>query len=508
VTKPTTEAMTASATPEGGPPITAGGSTATTGSGSRALRNTLGILVARVAGRMLALITVVLIGNALGDVGFGEMQTALTYSLLISTIADLGFSTLYVREGARRPEMIGRFLNNMLSVRVPLLVVAVLGLTGGLWLIGLRSLIIPTAALLVVSGYQLMLRNTLYALQRLGYEIAEIVPEALLLLAVVVVGARQHHGAGFFLWAYTLSYVAAAVYFAAVLVTLGVWRPRWTFEVELLRPWFRAALPLAITYVFTTVYWKVDVPILQRYTGYEQVGWYSLAYKPFESLLFVPMTLRTVIFPVLALYHQSAPDRFRLGTEKFFKALLALGLPMSIGIVLLASQYNDILHLFPQSAASLQILGIAVVFLFVDNTFAASLLAMDRQGLFAWIAMGGLVANVLLNAILIPVFEGMHPGSGYLVASWNVVATEVALVVAGWFTLHRLGIVIPVHRIAWRIVLASALMGGFIITIHPLGRVRVLAVTLAAGLAYGAVLWLLRTADDEDRALLRRALRR
>jgi len=506
VAKITTEAMTASETPESGPGISAGAITA--GSGSRALRNTLGILVARVVGRLLALVTVVLIGNTLGDAGFGEMQTALTYSLLISTIADLGFSTLYVREGARRPEMISRFLNNMLSLRVPLLVVAVLGLTGSLWLVGLRSLIIPTAALLVISGYQLMLRNTLYALQRLGFEIAEIVPEAILLLTIVVVGVMQHRGAGFFLWAYTLSYVAAAGYFAAVLVVMGVWRPRWQFELALIRPWLRAALPLAITYVFTTIYWKVDIPILQGYTSYQQVGWYSLAYKPFESLLFVPMTLRTVIFPVLSIYHQRSPDRLRVATNKFFKALLALGLPISVGVVLLASQFNDILHLFPESAAALQILGFAVAFLFVDNTFAVTLLAMDRQGLFAWIAMGGLAVNIVLNVVLIPIFEASHPGSGYLVASWNVVGTELALVVAGWFALHRLGLSIPVPRIAWRLVVAAAVMGGFIVAMHPLGRVRVLAVSLAAAAVYGTALWLLRTADDEDRALLRRALRR
>jgi O-antigen/teichoic acid export membrane protein len=480
----------------------------TAGSGARALRNSALILVARIVGRLLALVTVVLIGNGLGDSGFGAMQTALTYSLIISTVADLGFSTLYVREGARSPTQVGRFLNNMLSVRVPLLVVAVLVLCGALWLIGLTSLIVPTAALMVISGYQLMLRNTLYALQRLGFEILEIVPEALLLLAIVVIGYAGHHGAGFYLWAYTLSYVAAAIYFAIVLIAIGVWRPAWKMEMELLKPWLRSSLPLAITYIFTTVYWKVDVPILQRYTDFQQVGWYTLAYKPFESLLFVPMTLRTVVFPVLSVYHTHRPDRLGIATEKFFKALLALGLPMTVGIVLLAQQYNDLLHLFPQSAAALQILGFAVVFLFVDNTFAAALLATDRQGLFAWIAVSGLIVNVVLNTVLIPVFEGMHPGSGYLVASWNVVGTEVCLVIAGWVSLRRVGIPIAVHRVGWRVVVAAAVMGAAIWLVNPHGAVAVIGTTLAAGALYLGLLWLIGGADDEEKLLLRRALRR
>ena len=474
---------------------------ASAGAGSRALRNSAFITVARIIGRLLALVTVVTIGNVLGDTAFGEMQTAITYSLIISVVADLGFSTLYVREGARRPDQISRFLNNMLSVRIPLLVAAALLLAAGLWLIGLRYLFIPTIALLVISGYQLMLRNTLYALQRLTPEIIEIAPEAILLLGIVIIGAFQHRGAGFFIWAYTLSYVAAAIYFAIVLIKFGIWKPRWQFELSLITPWLGSALPLAITYIFTTVYWKVDVPILQHFRPYSEVGWYTLAYKPFESLLFLPMTLRTVIFPVLSVYHSEKSNRLGLGTEKFFKALLALGLPITVGIALLANQYTDLLHLFPQCAPALQILGIAVVFLFVDNTFAATLLAMDRQKVFAWIAISGLVINVVLNLFLIPAY-------GYIGASWAVVLTEIGLVVVGWATLWRLGIAIPVPKLAWRIVISAAVMGGVVWLLQPHGAVMTVGVTVIAGLVYLALLWLLGGADEEDRALVRRALHR
>ena len=474
---------------------------ATAGSGARALRNSGLILVARVFGRLLALFTVIIIINVLPDAAFGEMQTAITYSLLVSVVADLGFSTLYVREGARQPGEISRYLNNMLSVRVPLVVGAIMLLTAGLWLIGLHSLLLPTIALLVSSGYQLMLRNTLYALQRLGYEIAEIVPEAVLLLAIVVIGATQHRGAGFFIWAYVFSYVAASIYFAVVLIRLGIWRPRWQFEAALIVPWLKMSLPLAITYIFTTIYWKIDVPILQHFRSYSEVGWYTAAYKPFESLLFLPMTLRTVIFPLLSIYHRQDKHRLKLGTEKFFKALLALGMPITVGIVLLAGQYNSLLHLYPQSAASLQILGAAVVFLFIDNTFAATLLAMDKQKTFAWIAISGLLVNLALNLVVIPKY-------GYIGASWAVVVTEVALVIIGWSTLRHLGIAIPVHRLFWRVAIAAFAMGGVIVLLHPLGALPVVAVTLIAGLIYLGLLWILGAADEEDRALIRRAIGR
>ena len=482
------------------------------GSALRGVRNSAMVLTARLASRLVALGAVIVVMHSLGSNGFGEMQTAITYSALIAVIADLGFGTLFLREGARRPQLIGRYLDNMLSVRIPLMVLAILVLTGALWLIGLRSLVVASAALLIISGYQQLLRTPLYALQRLRFEIIEIVPESLLLLGLVILGAAGHQGPGYFIWAYTLSYVAACIYFSIVLIRTGIWKPQWRFELVLIRPWLAMSLPLAITYVFTSVYWKIDVPILQAFTGgarnFLQVGWYQSAYKPFEALLVVPLTLRTVVFPVLSVYHREAPERLQEASRKFFKALVVLGLPMSLGVILLADQYTNLLSLYPQAAPSLRLLGVTIVFMFADNCFATTLLAMDRQRTYAWIAGSGMVINIALNSITIPIAEHLHPGSGYLVTSGNTALTETGIVLIGWLTVRHLGVRIPVGRLTWRIGIAGAIMGAFLLLVHPEGRIATVGMTFAAGLVYLGAAWVLRVADPPERQLIRRAMRR
>ena len=491
------------------------------GSGLRGVRNSVMMLVAQLASRLLALGTVIVILHSLGAGDFGQMQTAITYGAIVSVVADLGLSTLYLREGARRPQLVGRYLDNMLSLRIPLLCLAILVLTGALWLLGLHSLIVASAALMVGSGLQLLLRNTFYALQRVKWVVAEILPEALLLLGLVVLGAVRNLGTGYFIWAYTFSYVGAAAYFATVLLLTGVWRPHWRFEMGLIRPWMVMTLPLAISYVFTTVYWQIDVPILQHFgpstptacptltsLSYCEVGWYQAAYKPFQALLVIPFALRTVIFPLLAVYHREAPERLVIAVRKFFKALVALGLPASIGVIVLADQYTSLFSLYPQAAPSLRLLGVTIVFMFADNANATALLAMDRQRTYAWIVGVGMVINGVSNAVLIPVFERLHPGSGYLVTSADTALTEVGLVVIGLLVLRRLGVGIPVLRLSWRIVPAALLMGGFLLLVHPEGRVATVAFTLVGGALYLAALWLFRAADPDERSLIRRALQR
>ena len=474
---------------------------ATAHAGKRALQNTLLILVARVISRVIALVTVVLISHVLGDTRFGQMQTAVTYGALASIVADFGFATLYVREGARSPDTISRLLGFAMSMRVFLTALAAPLLLAGLWFAGVQSLWLPSFAIILIGGYLMLLRSTLYALQRLNFEIAEIVPESLLLLGLVVLGARLGADTAYFLWAYAASYAAALVYFLVVVLRTGLARPRWTLDMSMVTPWLTVGVPLAITYLFTTVYFKVDVPILQHFRSYAEVGWYTLAYKPFEALLFIPVTLRSVIFPVLSLYKRAAPERVLPAAERFFKALALIGWPITVGVFLLTPQFNDLLQLYPQSEVALHILAIGIFFAFIDNTFAATFNAIDRQKTFAYIALSGLGINVLLNIFLIPAF-------GYVGASWSTVLTEVALVLIGWVVLRAQFGALRVIRTTWRIYPAGAVMGVFVWLVHPQGRIALLLVTAAAAIIYGVCIVLFRALDHDEWEALRAVARR
>jgi O-antigen/teichoic acid export membrane protein len=260
------------------------------------------------------------------------------------------------------------------------------------------------------------------------------------------------------------------------------------------------AVPLGITFIITTVYFKADVPILQRFRGNTEVGYYTFAYKPFESLLFIPFALRSVVFPVLSVYHRRSPERVLPVAEKFFKALVILGWPITVGVFLLASQFNSLLELYPQSEPALQILALAIVFMFADNTFAATLNAIDKQNVFAFVAMVGLVINVGVNLIVIPRY-------GYLGASWAVVVTEAALVVVGWFVLRAQLGTIQVVRTSWKALVAGLVMGAFIYVANPhQSRALLFVVVVASALIYGAVLLVLRVADSEEINVIRNAL--
>src|SRR3979411_3080493 len=113
--------------------------------------------------------------------------------------------------------------------------------------------------------------------------------------------------------------------------------------------------------------------------------------------------------------------------NRFFKALLLVGWPMSLGIFVLAHPLNHALFgdKYELAEPALRILALSLGFAFVNNAFIGALSASDRQSSFTWAAGWSLVANLALNLALIPTF-------GYVGASWATVMTQIFLAKAGW----------------------------------------------------------------------------
>ncbi|MGH7775824.1 MAG: flippase [Candidatus Dormibacterales bacterium] len=464
--------------------------------GSRAVLNTVVLMAAKVVSRLAALVLVIVLANHLHPAGYGRYTTLVAYSALVSVAADLGLNTLYTREAARAPADVGRFLGTLAGGKLVLGAASAAILAAALESVGLGGLALPGAALLLTTTYANLFRNTFYALGRLEFEAVAIAAETVIQAALIVLGAHRGAGVAWFVWAYAASYGFTVLYCLFVIAAFRMGRPRLGFEARLFGGWVRTALPFAIGIFLTNLYFKADVPILQHFRPFREVGWYEFAYKPFEALQFVPLAVQSVVYPVLAVYHASQPGRVQAAYERFFKVLVLLGIPVAVGTFVLVAPIGRAFHLYPQSEPALRILAAAIPFLFVNSAFTAMLFAVDRQDLFAWTTAIAVVVNVGLNVALIPAF-------GYLAAAATTVVTEAAFSAGAWWFVrrrHRL----PWLRLSWRILLAGVVMAA---VLYPLRR-HSLAVTVPAGaVVYLAALWTLRAVDREEVAMLRRSLR-
>jgi O-antigen/teichoic acid export membrane protein len=472
---------------------------ASTGLGSRALRNTVIVLTAKVVARLIALVTVLYIIHYLPADRYGSFVTLVNYTAIVSVLLDLGFNTLFVREGARHHYEIQRYLRNVMSLRLLMSVISFVLLAGLLALNHLGYLLLPGFVLMVLTSYSTLLRNGLYATQQLGYEAVAVGLESLVLLALVIIGVKSHQGVGYFVWAYAGQYAFSCAYFSIVLAAKRIAVIGWRFEIPLLREWFWKGLPFALTFVLTILYFRIDQPLVYALQSPTQAGWYGAAYKPFEALLFIPMTFLSVVFPVLAIYYRERRDELLDAIGRFYKALLLIGWPIGVGMFVLAHPLIKVLQIYPRSEDAFRILALALGIAFVNNAFIGALNASDRQSSFTWAAGWSLVVNVGLNLILIPTV-------GFVGASWATVATEIALGVAAWIlTARHIGSV-PVVSLSWRVLLAGLVMG---VAVWPLRGMEgvLIAVPICAGVAvYLVAVLLLRALSRDEIGWARRAL--
>jgi O-antigen/teichoic acid export membrane protein len=453
-----------------------------------------------VISRLVALLSVVLVIRQLREAGFGGFQDVVNTTALVTVVLDLGFNTLFQREAARRPAEISRYLSNMVASKLLFAVPALGALAVALLVTGKLGYLLPAFLMMALASYSTMLRGPLYVVQRLGFEAAAIVLESVVLLGLVLYGVTTHRSVAYFLWAYVGSYAFSCAYFLVVLTVRRVARLHWRFEPALVRRWFWTGLPFALAFVITTIYFKIDVPILDFLKGDREVGLYGAAYKPFEALLFIPLSMFNVVFPILAVYHREASGRLAWAVAKFYKSLLALGWPITVGLFFMAGAFRPI-YTFAESEPSLRILALGVVFMFISNAFIAALNAVDRQVMFTWAALGSMVVNVLLNVALIPPF-------GYLGASWATVLTEIALTVITYVMVARELGRVPILRLSWRVVLAGLAMGAVIYPFHQVTGQRAVAVIIGGALIFAAAMFLLGAVDREEREMLRGALKR
>jgi O-antigen/teichoic acid export membrane protein len=289
---------------------------------------------------------------------------------------------------------------------------------------------------------------------------------------------------------------------AVILGRLAVrqfFQPRFEFDSGFVRRMVGISYPLMLNHLLQTLFFKVDVTLLQPLKGDTVVGWYSTAYKWIDALLIIPAYFTMAIFPIMSRYAATAQDSLRRAYVLAVRLLVMIGLPIAVLTTFVADELILILggpEYLPHGAIALRIMIWFLPFSFVNGVTQYVLIALDQQ---RWITKTFALAaafNIGANLLLIPRFS-------YPAAAAITIASEwVLLVPWTWSVQQRLG-PLPWPAIVVRPVLAAAGMATALWLLRPASLWIAVPV---ASLVYLALLVALGTFGAEDRALIRRLL--
>ncbi len=347
----------------------------------------------------------------LGVGEFGVMSAALSLGMIATAFIDLGMIQYITREVAREPSHASRFFTNFLSLRLGNAVVAWIGALVAALLLGYGSGALAAVAFATIYTLTLSITNLCRAVYRAFEDLRQ---EAIMLIVekVLVIGA------GFVLlyWtrtaSWTLSGMAAGMSIATVANawwihrTYAPLRPR-LLSASFLRRSVRVMVPFGLAGLFTVMYYRVDIVMLEAILGEVPTGQYGAAYRILEALQLLPtMVALAAVYPRMArLYHEGQFARFHRLLQKSAAGLVAAGVLISAAIALLAEPIIALLAPDPSygpAAGALRIVVWSFPFLCANFTLYSALISMDQQR-FASIVLGmAVLVNVGFNAILIP----------------------------------------------------------------------------------------------------------
>jgi O-antigen/teichoic acid export membrane protein len=381
---------------------------------------------AQFGGKLLVLasmlLSIRLTTEYLGPRGFGEYAIVLALAPVLFIVAELGLSSLFARELARRPESREDLAGTMLVFR----------LVGSVAVVGMALAAVPFlpydrdvrlgTAIAAIGVLLLSLSSFVVALFQveLRLELVAVMDGLTAVVTGALVVAVTQLDLGF----YALVGVAPAA--AAVNLVLGYafvrrfWRPRLAWSRALLRPLLGAAVPIALVTTMSMLHFKIDAVLLSLLKPAEHVGIYNVAFRFFEYSLVLPGIFMAAVFPILTRALATDKQEARAVIEKALDALLLVAVPLAAGTIVLAPFLVEIVAPsgFDAAVTPLRLLALGLVFAFANAVFAGAALALDRQRALVGVTAAGLALNVALNLILIPRYS-------YSGAAAATVVTEI-----------------------------------------------------------------------------------
>ncbi len=462
-------------------------------------RNISALVAAQVATKAINLLVSVALVRWLGVHELGRYAYVLAFCFPFGALADLGLATLAIRDASRAPAAAPRVIAVVRRVAVSLAAASAAMMVGLALLLGHDAVVVVGIGLCglasIVSALTMPSLVFLTARERMDrlslYRVAGSV-----LASAITVGVLLAGGGVVALLAGSLATSAVMWLFARMLA--GASGPAPALPPGAGAALLKRAVPFGLLMAGFALYYRVDMVMLEWLAAPGELGRYAAAYRFLDAVIALAASLGGPLFPRLSSVALSAPGEARRLLEAGWRPLLALGLPLTVGTVVVAGDLVALLFgpEFAGAAPLLRLLIVGTLPLFWVNVANHALIAGDRVWALVGVYALGALVNVAGNLVLVPRFGAAGSAVATVVCEWlNLVLVVRLLRGAFGVTVSGAGL--------WRYLAATGGMLAALGLAHPLGVAPAIALAAAA---YAASLWALGYTRSADHLAVKRLL--
>lgn len=430
------------------------------GESRRLFSSTVALIVGRLITAVFGWAGSVIIARSLAGDDWGRYSFVFALLGLLEVVTDLGVGRVVLeRLNSRSPEEASRIAGSFFVLRALLGIVGFTVAVGYAWAVGLSPLVMAATAFAGTTVLLATPANALFVLYqsrlRLTYvAVGDIVGQVVQFLLIVVVALLQPA---------LLLFIIPAVAREVIVIAwraIGVprllepeFRPTFRHPTAYWGQMLREAIPLSFGFALLHLLERIDTLMLQQMDTYDAVGKYAIGYK-FSDLLALVVSALAVPFTTVLI--NSWPDRPAAFRGRFQQAVLIAAVLAGLAVTAFTPAARPVISLlygieYAGGAPAAALLVIGAGFSGVTYVVVSSLIAARKLKVFPVIAALGLVLNVVLNYLLIPL-------RSIVGAATATVITEVVMLVAMLLVLQW-SLRVP-HLVPWAPLVRMVLLVG------------------------------------------------
>ena len=376
-------------------------------------KNTSWLFGERILKMGVGLFISVWIARYLGPDKFGLLNYSLAIITFISIFVYLGLSGILVHELVDKPEENEKILGTAFFMKVVgsiigyiiLIILAVLTTSIGsvnFWLLiimGLGLFLLPFDVISSFNESQVMAK---YSVKAKSYA---FIISTFIKIFLIFYGASLL----FFGFMQPFELFVGTVFLFYYFNKQGYSIKKWKFNLKKSKELIKKSWKLILSFVFVTIYLKIDQIMLAWMINEHEVGIYSVAVTLSEAWYFIPIAIVSSLFPALIKTKKINFERYQHQLQKLYDFLFLIALVIAILVSLFANKI--ILTLYGEAyASSATVLVVHIwagVFIFMRTLFSKWIIMEDFLILSLYTQGFGGVLNIILNLLFIPTYGVM-----------------------------------------------------------------------------------------------------
>ena len=371
----------------------------------------------------------------LGPKDFGLYSYILSFFWLFGSLSTVGLEVISTREIIKQPDKVDEINGTVFILRLigSLAAIVLIGIT--LVITGEESF---TAILILITSVSFLFQSfsvieyyfrgivkakyNAYALS------ASVILSSLLKIILILLKAPLMY----FVLAIVFEYLALAAGLVIVYHYNKLSIFNWKFSKDLAVKLLKDSWPLMLSGLVVMVYMRIDQILIKHMISEEAVGYYAAAVRICEAWYFIPVTLCNSIFPAIVNAKNVSEEFYNNRMQKLYDLLAWLAIGIAVPVTIFSDQIITILFgsNFAPASPVLIIYIWAGVAVFLGVASSQYLINENLTKLSFTRTSIGMVINVILNIILIPLYgivgSAFATLVSYTIATFSIITSKRA----------------------------------------------------------------------------------